>query len=329
MMRAVRFVCAAWVLPAGFSLIAFFGFFTNYTTDVFSAAGIAARYGGSVFQYRVLGRELVAALAQWFEPMAAGWPVPRAMLTLDPAGTAGAYWAYVVVHTVSTCIGCSCLLVALKRSGLRDSIAAELTVVAVSMAIALAAFVVTPYDGLFFAFQMAAVFVTLVVPPTASLFPIVVVTALAALTRESAYFVPIFYLAVHHRSVIANTAARQIFVAASATVAIVYVGLRAAVGWAGSSSVFYAWQWSYNFEWTALTGTAMLLASIVLLLADGRNRRERIWFAVLAAPYLVFVHVFAAPWEWRLWIPVLVPLVVLNVIDERVPAGEGRRGYHV
>lgn len=324
MMRVIRFICAAWVLPAGFSLIAFFGFFTNYTTDLFSVAGLTSRYQSSVFQYRVLGRELVVALGKVFEPLASGWPVPRALLTLDPAGNAGAYWAYVVVHTVATCLGCSCLLIALRRAGggrQAPTMAPELTVVAVSMAVALAAFVVTPYDGVFFAFQMAALLTTLALSPAAGLFPLVVTTALAALTRESAYFIPMFYLAVHHRSVFADPAARVAFAAVSAAAAVTYVGIRVVLGWSGAGSVFYAWQWRFNFEWTALTGTAMLLASLVLLLADGRNYRERIWFTALAAPYIVFVHIFAAPWEWRLWVPVLVPLVVLQAIPERVETG--------
>ena len=330
MMGALRFVCAAWILPAGFSLIAFFGFFTNYTTDLFSAAGLAERYHSNVFQYRVLGRELVLALARVFEPIAAGWPVPRALLTLDPAGTVSAYWAYVGVHTVSTCLGCSLLLAAFRRGNraATSSIAAEMTVVAVSMAMALAAFVVTPYDGLFFAFQMAALFATLALPPAAGLWPLVVITVLAALTRESAYFIPMFYLAVHHRRIFADRSARVAFAAVSAAAAVTYVGLRVVVGWAGANSLFYSWQWSYNFEWTALTGSAMLLAALVLLLGRGRNYAERVWFAVLCAPYLIFVHVFAAPWEWRLWVPVLVPLAALHVVDERGPSGPDRAGYH-
>lgn len=332
-MRWLRFACAAWVLPAGFSLIAFFGFFTNYTTDVFSAAGLAGQYHRSVFQYRVLGRYLVSAVAGVLEPMAAGWPVPRAFLVLDPAGTAGMYWAYVVVHTAGTCIGCSLLLVALRRGGDKASgwsVAPELTVVAVAMAVALAAFVVTPYDGVFFAFQMAAILVTLAMTPGGALLPLAVITGLAALTRETAYFIPVFFLAVHHRAIVSgDRAARAAFTISSAAVVLVYAGVRAVVGWSGASSVFYAWQWASNLEWTALTGTAMLAASLVLLLGAGRNYRERIWFAVLSAPYVVFVHIFAAPWEWRLWVPVLVPLVVLQVMPDRVASGAGRTDYHV
>lgn len=333
MMQMVRFVCASWVLPAGFSLIAFFGFFTNYTTDLFSIAGMASRYNSNVFHYRILGRELVLAVARVFEPLALEWPTPRALLLLDPAGNAGTYWAYFVVHTLFTCIGCTFLLAALRlcesrgHAPVRNSVAPELTVAAVSMAVALAAFVVTPYDGVFFAFQMAALLATLVLSPSAGLLPLIVTTALAALTRESAYFIPMFYLAVHHRAVFADPAARVTFAAISASAAITYVGVRAVIGRSGGNSIFYSWQWSFNAEWTSLAGTAMVVASLVLLLAKGKNYRERLWFAALCAPYVVFVHVFAAPWEWRLWVPVLVPLVALQVIPERVVAA--RSDYHV
>lgn len=324
MMRAVRFVCAAWLLPAAFSLVAFFGFFTNYTTDLFSANGLAERLQRSVFQYRVLGRYFVSTLATVFEPIAGRWPVPRAFHVMDPAGTPGAYWAYVVVHTLSTCIGCTLLLVTLRRivgparSSL--SVAPELTVVAIALATALATFVVTPYDGLFFAFQMAAVLITLVVPARAALMPLTIVTILAGLTRESAYFIPMFYLAVHHRAIVTgDRAVRATFSSSAAAVVGVYVGLRAILGFSGASSVFYAWQWSSNLKWTSLAGSIMLLASLALLLAKGRHYRERLWFAALSAPYIVFAHVFAEPWELRLWLPVLVPLVVLQFGAEAEP----------
>jgi hypothetical protein len=322
-MPGLRFVCAAWLLPAAFSLVAFFGFFTNYTTDLFSAEGLAERLQRSVFQYRVLGRYFVSTLATVFEPIAAGWPVPRALSVMDPAGTPGAYWAYVVVHTLSTCIGCSLLLVTLRRllpKSSSPSVAPELTVVAISMAIALAAFVVTPYDGLFFAFQMAAVLITLLAPARAALAPLTVVTILAGLTRESAYFIPMFYLAVHHRAIVAgDRASRATFSASAAMVVVVYAGLRGVLGFSGASSVFYAWQWSSNLKWTSIAGSIMLLASLALLLARGRHYRERLWYAAWSAPYIVFAHVFAEPWELRLWLPVLVPLVVLQFGREAEP----------
>jgi hypothetical protein len=323
-MQGVRFVCAAWLLPAVFSLVAFFGFFTNYTTDLFSAGGLAVRFERSVFQYRVLGRYFVSTLATVFEPISAGWPVPRAFHLMDPAGTPGTYWAYVVVHTLSTCIGCSLLLVTLRRTfghtPSSPSVAPELTVVAISMAMALAAYVVTPYDGVFFACQMAAVLITLWTPARAALVPLTVVTILAGLTRESAYFIPMFYLAVHHHAIVAgDRASRAAFSASAAAVVVVYAGLRAILGWSGASSVFYAWQWSSNLKWTSLAGSVMLLASLALLLAKGRHYRERLWFAALSAPYIVFAHVFAEPWELRLWLPVLVPLVVLQFGREAEP----------
>lgn len=323
MMRGLRFVCAAWLLPAAFSLMAFFGFFTNYTTDLFSAQGLD-RFQRSVFQYRVLGRYFVSTLAGVLEPMAEGWPVPRAFHVMDPAGTPGGYWAYVVVHTLFTCVGCSLLLVTLRRTfGHKPSslsVASELTVVAISMAMALAAFVVTPYDGVFFAFQMAAILVTLSMPASAALVPLTIVTVLAALTRESAYFIPVFYLAAHHRAILAgDRVARTVLSVTSAAVVVVYAGLRAVIGWSGASSVFYAWQWSSNLKWTSLAGSIVLLASLTLLLAKGRNHRERLWFAALSAPYIVFVHIFAEPWELRLWLPVLLPLVVLQFGGEAEP----------
>ncbi len=329
-MRALRFICAAWILPAGFSLIAFFGFFTNYTTDVFSTSGLAGQYQRSVFQYRIVGRYLVQWLSAVFEPLAVGWPVPRALLLLDPLGNAATYWAYVVVHTLATCIGCSLLLVALRRSSPPDEGAPELVVAGVALAVAIAAFVVTPYDGVFFAFQMAAVLITLSAAAGTALLPLVVVTGLATLTRETAYFIPVFYLAVHHRAILAgDRAARATLVASSSAVVVVYVGVRAVVGWSGASSVFYAWQWWSNLNWFSLTGSAMLAASLVLLLAGGRNLRERMWFAALSLPYLGFVHVFAEPWEWRLWVPVLVPLVVLRAIPERAAPAGRQTDYHV
>jgi len=313
--KLVRFVCAAWILPAGFSLIAFFGFFTNYTTDVFSRPGIAARYEGSIFKYRVLGRYLVDGVAGWFEQLSIAWPAPRAFLLLDPAGSLPTYWAYATVHTIATCIGCTFLLVTLRRFS--SSVAPDLAVVSAAMLMALAAFVVTPYDGVFFALQMAALMLTLAVGPASALVPLAIVTALAALTRETAYFIPAFFLAVHHRRILnGERSARTALTISGAIVVLTYAGLRASLGWSGGASIYYAWQASSNLKWTSLAGSAMLLAALTLLLADGPNRPARLWYAALSVPYVLFVHLFAEPWEWRLWIPIVVPLIALLVARE-------------
>ena len=312
-MTLLRFICAAWVLPAGFSLIAFYGFFTNYTTDVFSRAGIATQYERSVFRYRVLGRWLVDAVSARFEQLSMAWPAPRALALMDPSGNAAAYWAYAFVHTLGTCVGCTLLLLTLRHRNRRN---ADLVVVAISMVMALAGFVVTPYDGLFFALQMAALALTVAVAPGSALVPMVVVTVLATLTRETAYFIPAFVFAVHHRRILTgDRAARTLLVATTASFVATYVGLRIALGW-GGGTVFYAWQVAANLQWTSMVGTLMLAASLVLLLGPGANRTARLWYAGAAVPYILFVHVFAAPWEWRLWIPVVVPLTTLLAMPE-------------
>ena len=312
-MSVIRFICAAWVLPAGFSLIAFFGFFTNYTTDVFSRAGIATQYERSVFRYRLLGRWLVDAVSARFEQISTAWPAPRALGLMDPSGNAAAYWAYAFVHTLGTCAGCTLLLLALRHRNRRN---ADLVVVAVAMVMALAGFVVTPYDGLFFALQMAALALTVAVAPASALLPLVVVTVLATLTRETAYFIPAFVLAMHHHRILAgHRDSRALLAAAAASFLVTYAGLRAVLGW-GGGTVFYAWQAASNLKWTSIAGTLMLGASLVILLGPGSNRSARLWYAAAAVPYILFVHLFAEPWEWRLWIPVVVPLTALLAMPE-------------
>jgi hypothetical protein len=185
------------------------------------------------------------------------------------------------------------------------------------MVVALAAFVVTPYDGLFFALQMAAVMLTLTREGSSALVLLAVVTALAAMTRETAYFIPAFYLAVHHRRLLAGDAHLRFGVLITGAIVVVtYAGLRLALGWDGASSVFYAWQAPWNLKWTSLTGSAMLAAGLILLTGDGPRRSARLCYAALALPYIVFVHLFAEPWEWRLWVPVLVPLLALAMTPE-------------
>jgi hypothetical protein len=317
-MSALRFICAAWILPTGFSLFAFFGFFTNYTTDVFSRAGIAAQYERSVFRYRVLGRWLVDAVSVRFEHMAIAWETPRALAVLDPAGNAATYAAYAFVHILCTCVGCSVLLAAVRT---RDrAVAAELFVVGVSMLLALTAFVVTPYDGVFFMWQMVALSLTIAVEPSRALLPLAIVSLMAALTRETAYFIPVFVLAVHYRRILnGDRAARVLLVTTAAVVVLAYAGLRLAMGW-GGGSVFYSWQAATNLKWTSLTGTVMLAATMILLCGTGPNRTARLCYAGLALPYILFVHVFAEPWEWRLWIPIIVPTATLLMLPDRHPS---------
>lgn len=322
--RALRFICAAWILPAGFSLIAFFGFFTNYTTDVFSVPGLLARYEASVFRYRVLGRVLVVAVAGWLESWNVAWPVPRALTLFDPSASAATYWAYVLVHVVGVVAGCSLLLLTLRRGrpGADDG-TSEVVVAGVGLLLALSAFVVTPYDALFFAVQSAALALTLRPASPLTTAALAAVTVLATLTRETAAFLPALYLAVHHREILARVPARlaALWAMAGAFVAT-YAALRSIYGWRGGS-VYYDIRGADNLAWTALAGSALLIASMVLLLAPGPHQRVRTWYAVLSLPYVAFVHVFAAPWEWRLWVPIVVPLIVLRAMPSGAVAAEG------
>lgn len=313
-MKILRFICAAWILPAGFSSIAFFGFFTNYTTDVFSRAGLAAQYERSVFRYRVLGPWLVDAVSARFEQLSIAWDAPRRFTVMDPAGQPATYWAYAFVHTLGTCVGCSVLLLTLRRFNRAPM--PELAVVAIAALMALATFVVTPYDGVFFALQMAAIALTVSLAPGAALVPLAAVTLLAALTRETAYFIPAFVLAVHHRRILhGDRPARALLVVSATIVVLTYLGLRMFFGWRGGS-MFYAWQAGSNLKWTSIAGSVMLASALLLLTGTGHNRAPRLWYAGVAVPYILFVHVFAEPWEWRLWIPIVVPLAALLVVPE-------------
>lgn len=322
-MTILRFVCAAWILPAGFSAIAFFGFFTNYTTDVFSPQGMAAQYDRSVFRYRVLGRWLVEAVSTRFEQLTIAWDIPRAFAVMDPSGRPATYWAYAFVHTVGTCAGCSVLLLTLRR--FNRSPVPELVVVAISTLMAMTAFVVTPYDGLFFALQMTAIALIVAVAPGQALAPLAVVTLLAALTRETAYFIPAFVFAVHQRPILAgDRRARALLAVTAAIVVLTYAGVRMIFGWSGS--VFYAWQAGSNVKWTSIAGTVMLASALLLLTAAGPHRGPRLRYAALAVPYILFVHVFAEPWEWRLWIPIVVPMAALLVMPEVQQATKAATG---
>ena len=318
-MKLLRFISAAWILPAGFSAIAFFGFFTNYTTDVFSRAGMAAQYQRSVFRYRVLGPWLVDAVSARFEQLSIAWDAPRGFTAMDPAGQPATYWAYAFVHTLGICIGCSILLLTLRR--FNRSPMPELVVVAISGLMALATFVVTPYDGVFFALHVAAIAVTMSVTPGRALVPLAAVTLLAALTRETAYFIPAFVFAVHHRRVLdGDRTARALLIVSGAIVVLTYVGLRMVFGWRGGS-VFYAWQAASNLKWTSMVGSVMLASALLLLTGAGPNRASRLCYAAVAVPYILFVHVFAEPWEWRLWIPVVIPMATLLVVPDVEQAG--------
>jgi hypothetical protein len=69
-------------------------------------------------------------------------------------------------------------------------------------------------------------------------------------------------------------------------------------------------------KWTSLTGSLTLAAALLLLAGEGANRSARRWYAAAATPYIVFVHLFAEPWELRLWIPILVPMLMLLLVPE-------------
>lgn len=301
-------------MPSVCLLVAFFGFVTNYTTDVFSAAGLAQHYERSIFRFRVLGRWMLLELSALLERLPITYPVPRALTLMDPVASGATYWAYVLQHILCVGAGCSVLLCVLRRrQAERERGEPELLVAAIGAGFALSTYVVTPYDAPFFTCLCVAIALTLQVPPGRAWLPLGLVTVVASSIRETGYFIPAFFFAVHHQEMLRRGPARRTFVLVGAAWVLTYAGLRVAFGL--QNSVYYAVQWSSNGRWTSVAGFTLLLGLLPLLLHGARNRHACLWYLAASTPYVLFIAVFAEPWEIRLWVPVIAPLLVLRVVN--------------
>lgn len=312
------------VLPVLLSLVAYYGFVSGYTRDVFDREGFVEQYESSVYRYRALGPELVLAVDQWLRehPQAVA-RIPRglrrvpAALADDPSRPAEPtlYLSYFAVNTLFLTLALFLLLGQLAavdpaRPGADGGGRATLLYLFAATLVALTQYVVVPYDALSYLLLVVGMALARRTEDGRSSFALAALAAVvvvATLVRESSLVLVAFWAtlrlpALRRRE---RRALAELAVLAAAF-AVTYLVPR------GATLARDQTRLVENLTGLLpLAGLALLVVVSGALVSVALDRRRSLRFLGLALPYLLAVLLVGEAWEVRLWVPVWLGLVLL------------------
>jgi hypothetical protein len=324
--RALRCVLLAWLLPVYFSCATYYGYSTAYTTRVFSERSFRKHYEKGVYRYRVLGRWTFLATHDLIQRTHLPSMLPRSIAATEgKRATAEIYTAYCVHNTFFLCLACTVLFFLLERRRRTDGFIVDVALAGMALLMAVTGYVVVPYDTMSYFFIAAAAALVLRAPGPGGFAALCAALALATLTRESSVVILALYAAVHLPELVRwrRSGRRHLELLLLGLVFVaVYGGLRVALG-GGHGAVTHGSVMAKNLHRPlAWIGLGAFLAFVAWCLADAAHRRRCAWFLVLCAPYLVTVTIVGLLWETRLFMPVMLPLLLLKLepLAPRAPA---------
>ena len=316
-----RLITVAWILPILLSGVVYFGFASSYSLPVFSEAGFEQQYGSDVYKHRVLGilllRETHRLIVEYDLPHGA----PRALRILKAYESGRFYTAYFYHNTLWLCLACSVLFLLLNRTIMvRQPFFADLVLLGATLLMTVTQYVVVPYDTLSYFLLLSAFTLVLGTRGAFSLAALCGLTMLASLTRESAALVLSFYATIHFPKLVAGARRELVELGLlGASFAVPFLVLRSGHG----GDLFQGIMLRTNLKSPyALAGLAFLAAALLVPLFDSRNRTLCLRFLALASPYLIMALLLGNTWETRMWVPVLLPLLILKLRPTGVPDSE-------
>lgn len=297
-----RKVLLCLVAPVCANYIAYYGFVTHYSVGVFDPRGFHAQYDHEVFRYRVLGKWLLLAVyraVEYLDPAAAGWNRMAAFLGTDSINF---YHSYYLLNTAFLC------LTLLVLSGYLS----DLELLAVTLLVALTQFVVVPYDA------VAYFFLACTYRWRRNLWLTAVIVFLAALNRETAALSLSLYAALLF---LGRGGSLRGLVVLVCVFAATYLSLRFAYGWdyaAGNEFTFIMY-----LNRNSAVGIGFALAAGYALV---RRPAAAGVFLACSLPYVFSIMLTGNPFEVRLWVPLLLGVMLVQV-EEGESAGRKAPAY--
>ena len=304
------------VFPCLVSMVVYYGFATNYTTDVFHEAGFRSQYETGIYKYRVLGRYLLLKTHDLIN--SDGLPgyllrrifakSPASAAILDEQMDATFYAAYFLQNTFFMVAACVVLYFILSSKGGGVSITA--THMIGSLIMGSTQYVIAPYDTLsYFLFLLSFL---LILRPFKHSFPLLILTlVVSTLARESAAMILAFYFAYHFISL---KRLRRVEIGQLVVLIVTYLTtyflLRIFLGF--DKALWQNINLGHNLtDGRALAGIAALPIVSYLLCVGKKNWERCVIFLVASSPYFLGSIVVARGWEMRLWVPIWLGLICL------------------
>ncbi len=314
----LRLLLLGIVIPALLGIFTYVGFFTNYTTAVFSQAGFEQQYlHSSIYRFRVLGSHTLL----WVYEQIKTWPLadfaPYGLKSVDKNGDANFYYAYFFTNTAFLIATCSTLVIALLRYvPQKDFLHIDLPVLFLALMMSFAQFVITPYDTLSYFLLALSLLPCMKAQPTWLDDLLLGVTLiLATLTRETAALTLSFYFTVHYRQILSRqiTPEKIRLLCMIVIFLLAYWLLRWHLGMEDATHKSFRLLRNFSNDPLPIIGAIFFPAVLALFFTDSDGKTWLKIFLLASLPYWLAMFCVAYPWEIRLWVPIFLVMAFIKL----------------
>jgi len=307
------------IIPVIMSTIVYEGFSTNYTTEVFSERGFKNQYENGIYKYRLLGRVLLLKTYDYIKNHKLPTLAPIALKSLDQNGDFQFYSAYFYMNTLFLCLTCMVLFFILGGHNSNTNFTTvDLPLLFMCFLMAIAQYVVVPYDTLSYFFLSLAILLMFRGNPSVWIsFALGVIVVLAALTRETAALILAFYFAHNYKNILTRPTPfkfnrqQKTLLLIVACFVFTYATLRAIFGY--KQAIFQNVMFLVYFDIFSSAGIILVLSINLLIFFTKPVTREMLVFLIAGLPYMVPMLLIANPWEIRLWVPIILLLTIMKM----------------
>lgn len=301
------------LLPYAWGSVVYFGFQSNYTNKGFTRAGFIEQYSSGIYQHRVISPWLVLKVHDLIKAHGNPFPAltPNVFRAPGHFGEPSFYQALFLHNTAVMILASWALWFALSD---RPPRARMLPLLVGVTLMSLTQYVVVPYDTTAWLVLIVGAALSVRRPTWTIAVALAVVAAFGTAVRETLFFLPGFYLAVHWGALVRRPRrwiAAAPLLAIVAGIAVVYGGLR----WSSGSTMVTAhnlFVYNVSFGFSQIALIALLGVSAVLVMVAERRALALRIFA-LSIPVLVAMLCGGNAWEMRLWTPMWLLLLVVPV----------------
>jgi hypothetical protein len=334
MQNILRLFFIGLLFPLLVQYVCYYQFTTNYTTNAFSEAGFNKMYNTSVYQARILGRELQEFTyknlmkIEKFRGLKENAGEDNFLFSsnrlqyMDPSADPVFYFSYFLLASVFTILAAILLLIILH--GLKLSRGSpnskDLAVCITIIFIGLTQFVVTPYDnpGYFFmALGMLFFLHNYSTGNRASYFLLLLTIAIATFNRETSLLILSFMAAVFFSREGWKISWIRKMIPAAVCFLLPYIFLKFGMG--ESSNITEESKLAVNLDIRnsyAIRGLAFGAFLLYFMLFTLNRQKSSLIknFIIFSLPYLIIIHAVGVMIEYRLWVPVLLGAIVLSFL---------------
>lgn len=317
----LRFLSLGLFIPITFMVIMYAGLGSNYTWGgYFTDKGFNGLYSSGIYKYRVLGRESVRQFYALTNADKLPGFAPDTVKKKYPQVDENLYAAYFYNNTLFLCISCCLLILIFTRNQDPSFSLCELPIVAMTLLMAVTQYIVVPYDSLTYAFLFAAIYlITANKQSRLNSVLLLVITCLATLTRETSFIILCFYAAWFHKPLWKNPLTEiniqhKTFALLLCVFASSYLSLRLYYGF--SQGMFHSLAIARNINISSIFALLFVASFIAIFFTSSVNTKALKLFLCFCIPYMLMIIIVAIPQEMRLWMPIILPMIILKTLSE-------------